>query len=488
MKRLSDILYRVPLLEVVGTTSLELDAITFDSRKVKPGHLFVAVRGTQADGHAFIPKALELGAVAVVCEQLPETLQEGVTYVRVADSSVALGWMADNFYDSPSSQLRIVAVTGTNGKTTIATLLYHLFRGFGEPCGLLSTIENKINEAVLPATHTTPDAVTLQSLLAAMVAAGCRYCFMEASSHAIHQHRLVGVRLAGAVFTNLTRDHLDYHETFDAYLAAKKKLFDELPEGAFALSNADDKRGLVMLQNTKATKYLYSLRTIADFHARILENSFEGLLLQLDGAEVNTRLAGDFNAYNLLAIYAVACLLGMDKMETLVGISKLSPAEGRFDYVISEKERITGIVDYAHTPDALEKVLHTLRSIRTGNETLFTVVGCGGDRDKGKRPLMARVAYEGSDLLLLTSDNPRSEDPEVILDDMKAGIPGYRASRVFAISDRREAIRLAVSMAKKGDIILLAGKGHEKYQEIKGVKNPFDDKAILAETFKTMNK
>lgn len=488
MQKLSDILYRVNLVEVIGNTSVEVNNICFDSRKVASGNVFVATRGTAVDGHKFINSSIEKGAIAIICEEIPAEIKDEIVYVKVRDASSALGFMADNFFNQPSSKMKVIAITGTNGKTTVATLLFRLFSNLGYKCGLISTVENMIDGEIIPSTHTTPDAVQLNKLMAEMVEKNCAYCFMEASSHAIHQNRMVGINVSGAVFTNLTRDHLDYHKTFDDYIAAKKKLFDGLSKDSFALSNADDKRGAVMLQNSKAKKLFYSLRTIADFTAKILENTFDGLILSIDGSDVHTQLVGDFNAYNLLAVYATARLLGVEKMDALVSISQLKPAEGRFDYVISEKEKITGIVDYAHTPDALEKVLTTLKTIRTGNETLFTIIGCGGDRDKGKRPMMAKVAYDNCDMLVLTSDNPRSENADEILNDMKEGIRGHKVAKVLSIADRREAIKVAASLAKRGDIILLAGKGHEKYQEIKGEKFPFDDKKILAETFKSLNK
>lgn len=488
MKKLSDILYKVNLLEVEGSTTIHVLDITFDSREVKEGTLFIATKGTAIDGHKFIDSAIEKGAVGIICEKIPSHTQEGITYVKVQDSSLALAVIADNYFDSPSSKIKVIAVTGTNGKTTVATLLYRLFQSLGYPCGLLSTVENKINEVTIQATHTTPDAIQINRLLRDMLFAGCHYCFMEASSHAIQQNRIAGLNFTGAVFTNISRDHLDYHKTFENYIAAKKKLFDNLSSSAFALINVDDKNGLVMLQNTKAKKQSYSLQTVADFTAKILENSFSGLLLNIDNAEVFSHLVGDFNAYNLLAIYGTARLLGEEKVKVLTAISQLQPAEGRFDYVISNKYKIVGIVDYAHTPDALEKVLSTIRSIRNNNERLITIVGCGGDRDTGKRPMMGNVAVELSDKVILTSDNPRSEDPNEILNQMKKGIPISNIPKVLTITDRNEAIKTAVTFAQSGDIILLAGKGHEKYQEIKGVKYPFDDKQVLSETFKSMRK
>jgi UDP-N-acetylmuramoyl-L-alanyl-D-glutamate--2,6-diaminopimelate ligase len=488
MKSLTDILYGISIIEVHGRRDISVNEIYFDSRKVTKNSLFVAVRGTQSDGHDFIETAIEKGAVVIIAEKFPAKFFENIIYIKVKESDRALAQAAHNFYDQPSLELKLIAVTGTNGKTTIVTLLFQLFRLLGHKCGLLSTIENKIEEKILPATHTTPDPVQINKLLAQMVKDGCTHAFMEASSHAIDQNRIGGLQFAGAVFTNLTREHIDYHKTVENYLTAKKKLFDELSAEAFALVNADDKNGKVMVQNTKATVQTYSIQSPADFTARILENTFDGLVLKIDGQEIMTQLVGQFNASNLLAIYATAVLLKEDKIKALTKLSLLRSAEGRFDTIISPNEKIAGIVDYAHTPDALEKVLGTLKSIRSGNETLITVVGCGGDRDAGKRPQMAHIAYEMSDKLVLTSDNPRSEDPNAIIDEMKKGLLGYKTAKVLSIADRREAIKTAVSLARAHDIILVAGKGHEKYQEIKGVKYPFDDKEILLETFKMMNK
>jgi len=488
MKTLSDILYKVSLLEVQGAMDIEVNDVCFDSRKVKQGSLFVAVRGTAVDGHNFIHDVEEKGVTAIVCENFPSERKAGITYIKVADSSLALAVIAENFFGNPSEKLKVVAVTGTNGKTTVATLLCNLFVGLNYKCGLISTVENRINGKVIPATHTTPDAVQISFMMSEMLKAGCTHCFMEASSHAIHQNRVAGLKFAGAVFTNLTHDHLDYHKTFQEYIAAKKKLFDGLTADAFALVNIDDKHARVMLQNSKANGFTYSLHSPADFHARIIETSFNGMILQIEGEEVYTPLVGAFNAYNLIAIYATARLLGEEKISVLTVLSKLKPAEGRFDYVVSEKNKIMGIVDYAHTPDALEKVLSTIKEIRTGNEKLITVVGCGGDRDATKRPVMGKVASELSDQVILTSDNPRSEDPLTILDQMKEGVIPTKISKVISIPDRREAIKTAVTMSVKGDIILLAGKGHEKYQEIKGVKYPFDDKQVLTESFQQMGK
>ncbi len=488
MKKLSDILYKVNLIELSGTTDITISSICFDSRQAKTGSLFVAVSGTVTDGHQYINAAIERGAVAVVFENLTELKKQEVTYISVGDSALALAIMAENFYDNPSEKLKVVAITGTNGKTTVATLLYNLFTSLGYKCGLLSTIENRIAGESVPASHTTPDAIQISGLMHKMWKSGCSHCFMEASSHAIHQQRIAAIKFSGAVFTNLSHDHLDYHKTFKQYIAAKKQLFDQLPADAFALVNADDKHGAVMVQNTRAAKHTYAITGMGDFRLRIAETSFQGMLLIIDGEELYTMLVGNFNAYNLLAIYGTALLLGEQKLQVLTALSKLKPAEGRFDYVMSMQQRIMGIVDYAHTPDALEKVLLTIRKIRTGNEQLITVVGCGGDRDVTKRPLMARVACELSDRIILTSDNPRSEEPHAIHEQMKQGIPPLKAGRVLTIHDRKEAIRTAVSIAERGDIILIAGKGHEKFQEIKGVKYPFDDKEVLLEVFKQMEK
>ncbi len=488
MKKLSDILYKVNLVEVSGHTDVEVKSICFDSRKAEKGSLFIAASGTAVDGHDFIAAAIDKGASAIICENIPEIKNDQITYVRVGDSSLALATIAENFFDNPSDRLKVIAITGTNGKTTVATLLYHLFTGLNYKCGLLSTIENRIVEQVIPASHTTPDALQIASLMSNMIQQGCTYCFMEASSHAIHQNRMAGLRLSGTVFTNLSHEHLDYHKTFHEYIEAKKKLFDQLPADAFALVNTDDKRGKVMLQNTRAKKYTYSINGMADYRARIIESSFHGMVMQMDGEEVYTPLVGDFNAYNLLAIYASAVLLGEQKIPVLTVLSKLRPAEGRFDYVLSGENKIMGIVDYAHTPDALEKVLLTIKDIRSGNEQVITLVGCGGDRDAAKRPVMAKVASELSDRVILTSDNPRTESPDAIIDQMMKGIVPLKMGKVLSIVNRREAIRTAVSISKKGDIILIAGKGHEKYQEIKGVKYPFDDKQVLTESFKQMEK
>ena len=486
MKHLKDILYGVSLQQVIGATNARVEAIAFDSRRVQAGTLFVAVKGTVSDGHQFIDKAIELGATSIVCEILPENLVSGIRYVKVDNSAKALGIMAANFFDHPSQELKLVGVTGTNGKTTTATLLFQLFRELGYKTGLISTVQNQINEEIVPSTHTTPDPIALNQLLRKMVDAGCDYCFMEVSSHAVAQYRIAGLQYAGAVFTNITHDHLDFHLTFDNYLKAKKQFFDELGASAFALTNADDKNGQVMLQNTRAHKKTYSLRSMADYKAKIIENQFNGLLLNIDNEEVWFKMVGSFNAYNLLAVYATAMLLDQDKLKVLTALSRLHGAEGRFDYVIS-KNGVIGIVDYAHTPDAVLNVLNTIRDIRKGNEQVITIIGCGGDRDKTKRPVMAQVACEGSDKVILTSDNPRSEEPEQIIRDMEAGVSPTNRKKTLSITDRKEAIKTACHLAQPGDIILLAGKGHEKYQEIKGVKHPFDDKQILSDTLNQLN-
>ncbi len=482
LKLLSDILYKTRLEEIIGSTNVAISSVTFDSRKVKKDSLFIATRGTASDGHHYIEVAIENGAVAVVCEDLPETIKENITYVKVLDSSASLGYIACNFYDNPSEKLKLVGITGTNGKTTTVTLLFNLFRGLGYNVGLLSTVENKINTTVIPSTHTTPDALALNELLAEMVEAGCQYAFMEVSSHAIVQHRITGLKFTGAAFSNITHDHLDYHKTFEEYIRAKKMFFDHLQDDAFALTNKDDRNGSVMLQNTKAKKYSYGLKSIADFKCRVVENHLNGLLLSIDNQEVWVKLIGSFNAYNVLVVYSIALLLKQDKVQVLTTLSNLNSVEGRFQYIKS-KNGIVAIVDYAHTPDALKNVLETIKDIRTGNEQVITLVGCGGDRDAAKRPIMAQIACEYSNKVILTSDNPRSEDPEAILNQMQAGISPVEMKKTLRISDRKEAIRTAVAFAKEGDIILIAGKGHEKYQEIKGVKHPFDDFEIVKENF-----
>lgn len=478
-KLLNNILYGVPLQAVAGNTDIEISGLAFDSRKIDKGDLFIAVKGTLADGHDFITKTIEAGAAAIVCNQLPENLDKAVTYVEVTNTAEALGIMAANYFDKPSKKLKLVGITGTNGKTTIATLLHNLFQSAGHNSGLLSTICNKIGEDEYPATHTTPDAIQLNKLLAEMVGKGCTHCFMEVSSHALSQHRTAGITFAGAVFTNLSHDHLDYHQTFDAYIKVKKSLFDSLPKSAFALVNADDKRGKVMLQNSKAIKHFYALKTVAEFKAKILSNNLDGLELEVDGVQVLFRIFGSFNAYNLLAVYGTAVLLGLDSAEVLTLMSDLHPVSGRLEQVTNTMG-LTALVDYAHTPDALSKVLETITELRSGNEQLITVVGCGGDRDKGKRPLMSAIACQFSEKVILTSDNPRSEDPERIIDEMMDGIGLSQKRKALRITNREEAIKTACLMAQQRDIILVAGKGHENYQEIKGKRLPFDDREVLA--------
>jgi UDP-N-acetylmuramoyl-L-alanyl-D-glutamate--2,6-diaminopimelate ligase len=488
LAKLQDILYKVNIKSVYGSTAVEVSDVQLDSRKVKKGSLFIAVKGAAADGHLFIDKAIEAGAAAIVHEQTAVNKKEGIVYVQAENSAAAAGYIAHNFFDQPSEKLKIVGITGTNGKTTIATLLYKLFTSLGYKCGLLSTVQNHIGDRVLEATHTTPDAVSLNALLKQMADEECTHVFMENSSHAIHQHRSTGLRFAGAIFSNITHDHLDYHKTFDEYIRVKKSFFDSLSSIAFAISNADDKRGEVMLQNTNAKKYFYSLRTMADFKGKLLENSLTGLVMTVNDQEVHFRLIGEFNAYNLLAVYGAAICMGEDKHEVLRCLSVLTGAEGRFDYIVSAKERIIGIVDYAHTPDALLNVLATIKKLRKGIEQVITVVGCGGDRDKTKRPIMGEVACEHSDKVIFTSDNPRSEDPLEILKDMEAGLGSAAKRKFISIADRREAIKTAISLAKAEDIVLIAGKGHEKYQDIKGVKNHFDDKEVLREMFELLGK
>jgi UDP-N-acetylmuramoyl-L-alanyl-D-glutamate--2,6-diaminopimelate ligase len=467
---------------------MEITDVQIDSRKVQKGTCFIAVKGVHADGHLFISKAIESGAVAIVCEVLPADRSEHVTYVQTANSAEAAGLIAHNFYDSPSLRIKLVGVTGTNGKTTIATLLYKLFTALGYTCGLVSTVENIIAGKVIPSTHTTPDAVSLNALLKQMADEGCAFVFMEVSSHAIHQRRIAGLQFAGALFSNITHDHLDYHQTFDEYIRVKKAFFDGLPANAFAITNLDDKRGLVMLQNTSAKKLTYSLRSVADFKGKILENGLTGLVMMINDQEVHFRLIGEFNAYNLLAVFGAAISLGEDKSHVLQALSNLTGAEGRFDYIISPKDKIIGIVDYAHTPDALVNVLDTIKKLKKGYEQVITVVGCGGDRDKTKRPVMGEVACENSDKVVFTSDNPRSEDPEAILKDMEATLNSAAKRKYIAIADRKQAIKTAISMAQPEDILLIAGKGHEKYQEIKGVKHHFDDKEVLLEMFEMLGK
>jgi len=479
MKKLADIIENVVLKQISGKTEIFVYGLTEDSREVKEGYLFAAISGTRQDGHLFIDNAISAGAAAIICEDMPANKADHVCYIQVENSAAVLGCLTSAFYGHPSRFMKIIGVTGTNGKTTIATLLHRLFMQLGYLCGLISTIEYKTGNESSVSTHTTPDAIKLNALLAQMLQSGCQYVFMEVSSHGLVQHRVSGIRFAGGVFSNISHDHLDFHHNFDNYLDAKKSFFDQLTPEAFALVNKDDRRGLVMIQNTSARKFTYAINTFADFKGRVLESSFDGLLLELDDIQLHTFLIGDFNASNLLAIYATAILLGADKDEVLRAISTLKAAEGRFDIVKDPNVGVYGIVDYAHTPDALEKVIDTINNIRTHNEKLITIIGCGGDRDKLKRPKMTAVACEKSDRVILTSDNPRTENPDMILADMKAGIGPQYVRKTLSITDRKEAIKTACMMADAGDIILLAGKGHEKTQEIKGVKYPFDDKEIL---------
>ncbi len=487
MVKLQDILYKVRLQSVNGATDMQVKDIQIDSRKISEGSVFIAIRGEQTDGHAFINKAIGLGATAIVCEAFPSELKEGVTYVKVSNTHEAVAYMSHNFFGEPSLKMKLVGVTGTNGKTTIATVLFKLFTQLGYKCGLISTVQNQIGETIVPSTHTTPDAVSLNMLLKRMADEGCTHTFMECSSHAIHQHRITGLHFTGALFSNITHDHLDYHKTFDEYIRVKKSFFDGLGSDAFAISNLDDRRGEVMLQNTPAKKYFYSLKTLADFKGKILENALTGLVMLINEKEVHFRLIGEFNAYNLLCIYGAAVCLGEESSEVLRILSMLSGAEGRFDYIISSRH-IIGIVDYAHTPDALENVLLTIKKLRKGYEQVITVVGCGGNRDKTKRPVMAQIACDLSDRAIFTSDNPRHEDPSEILKDMEAGLNSAAKRKFVSVVDRREAIKLAVSVANKEDIILLAGKGHEKYQIINDEYQPFDDKVVLMEMFQLLEK
>ncbi|MBK9389393.1 MAG: UDP-N-acetylmuramoyl-L-alanyl-D-glutamate--2,6-diaminopimelate ligase [Bacteroidetes bacterium] len=482
--KLENILEGIDVISFTGDSSLEIAAVEFDSRKVIPGSLFVAVRGVSTDGHNFISQAVASGASAIVCETLPDKPDNGVSWIRTSDTAKALGLSASNFYVNPSRSMKLVGVTGTNGKTTIATLLYNMFMRLGYKCGLFSTVCNYINGKELPATHTTPDPIQLNMLLAEMVTAGCDYAFMEVSSHSADQKRIAGLKFAGGIFTNLTHDHLDYHKTFDNYLAAKKSFFDSLEPTAFALVNIDDRNGRVMLQNCKASHNTFSVRSMADFRCSILEQGFTGMGMKIQGEELWTRFIGDYNASNLLAVYGASSLLGADKGEILTILSDLNPVAGRLE-VIKSPEGISGIVDYAHTPDALLNVIETINKIRQGSVQLITVVGAGGDRDKTKRPKMAAISAEGSSKVILTSDNPRSEDPEKILDDMEEGISPDQRRKRLRIADRREAIRTAVMLAAPGDVILIAGKGHENYQEIKGVKHHFDDREELKIAFET---
>lgn len=483
MKILKDILYKVSITSTYGNMDVEVKGIAFDSRKVATGYLFVAVAGTVSDGHTFIAKAIEKGATTIVCERLPENVEASITYIEVKKSSHALGIMAANFYDNPSAKLAVVGVTGTNGKTTVATLLYSLYNSLGYRTGLISTVENKIVDTIIPSSHTTPDPLQLNTLLIEMLGAGCQFVFMEVSSHAIDQERIAGLNFKGGIFTNITHDHLDYHKTFENYILAKKKFFDGLNSDAFALVNADDKRGMVMLQNTKAKKQSFGLRKIVDFKGKIVTNSIEGLELEIGNKDVWFQVIGDFNAYNVLAVYGAAMLLGEDSDEVLTKLSSLKAAAGRFE-LVQPGSRFTAIVDYAHTPDALKNVLETIAQFRSGNEQVITVVGCGGNRDKTKRPLMAAIACRFSDKVVLTSDNPRDEDPMEIIHEMQTGIGPSHARKTLVMADREEAIKTACMMAKENDIVLVAGKGHETYQEIKGVKYPFDDREVVTRMIK----
>ena len=481
--KLNEVLKNITPIKIVGNDNVEITGVNIDSRRIKAGHLFVAIRGTQVDGHQFVDKAIELGADAVLCEELPEKLSDHVTYVQVESTEDAVGKVATLFYGNPSHKLKLVGVTGTNGKTTIATLLYNMFRKFGYKVGLLSTVCNYIDDVEVPADHTTPDPIELNELLAKMVEAGCEYAFMECSSHAIHQKRIGGLKFAGGLFTNLTRDHLDYHKTFENYRNAKKAFFDGLPKDAFAITNADDKNGMIMVQNTKATVKTYSIRTMADFRARILECHFEGMYLEIDGREVGVQFIGKFNVSNLLAVYGAAIMLGKKPEDILLVLSTLHSVSGRLEPIHSP-EGFTAIVDYAHTPDALANVLNAIHEVLDGKGHVITVCGAGGNRDKGKRPLMAQEAVRQSDKVIITSDNPRFEDPQEIINEMLAGLNEQQMRKVISIVDRKEAIRTACMMAQKGDVVLVAGKGHENYQEIKGVKHHFDDKEVLHEIFK----
>ena len=481
--KLNELLKNITPIKIIGNDDVEITGVNIDSRRIKTGHLFVAMKGTQVDGHQFIGKAIELGAISVLCEDLPKVRQEGITYVQVESTEDAVGKVATLFYGDPSHKLKLVGVTGTNGKTTIATLLYNMFRKFGHKVGLLSTVCNYIDDVEVPADHTTPDPIELNELLAKMVEAGCEYAFMECSSHAIHQKRIGGLKFAGGLFTNLTRDHLDYHKTFENYRNAKKAFFDSLPKDAFAITNADDKNGMIMVQNTKATVKTYSIRTLADFRARILECHFEGMYLEIDGREVGVQFIGKFNVSNLLAVYGAAIMLGKKPEDVLLVLSTLHSVNGRLEPIHSP-EGFTAIVDYAHTPDALANVLNAIHEVLDGKGHVITVCGAGGNRDKGKRPLMAQEAVRQSDKVIITSDNPRFEEPQDIINDMLAGLNEQQMRKVISIVDRKEAIRTACMMAQKGDVVLVAGKGHETYQEIKGVKHHFDDKEVLHEIFK----
>ncbi len=488
MSLLKDILYRVTLEKVVGPTSVSIRSIHFDSRKVELDDAFIAIRGTLSDGHDYIKKAVNQGALAIICEEIPNDLVNGITYVQVADSQQALAMMATNYYDAPSEKLKLVGVTGTNGKTTISTLLYQLFVKAGYEVGLLSTVKIMVGTNEYSTSHTTPDSLSINKYLDEMVQAGVQFCFMEVSSHGIHQKRTEGLVFAGGVFTNLSHDHLDYHDTFKEYRDVKKKFFDQLPKKAFALTNMDDKNGMVMLQNTLAKKVTYGLKSHTDYKAQILENQFQGLLLKINNNELWVRLIGTFNAYNILAIYGTAELLGLEPLEILQLVSTLESVDGRFQYIISGKEQITAIVDYAHTPDALKNVLETINAIRTGNENLITVVGCGGDRDAAKRPKMGHIAAELSTKVIFTNDNPRTEDAQTIIEQIEAGVSPVDYKKTLSISDRKQAIKTACQLAQSNDIILIAGKGHETYQEVNGERTDFDDFKIVNQLLTALNK
>ena len=485
MKKISALIEKIKTINIAGDITKEVKGIDSDSRNIKPEYMFIAVKGTTVDGHKFIDKAIELGATAIVCEDIPETLKDGVTYITVKDSQLALGQLASAWFDYPSTKLTLVGVTGTNGKTTIATLLYKMFKIFGEKTGLLSTVCNYVGEKAVPSTHTTPDPISLNSLLNDMVKEGCRYAFMEVSSHSADQKRIGGLDFDGGIFTNLTRDHMDYHKTVDAYLKAKKSFFDSLGKNAFALTNADDKNGEVMLQNCKAKKSSYSLKSMADFKGKIIESRIDGTTLQINNREVETLFVGKFNAYNLLAVYGAACMLGKEPEEVLTVLSMLVPVSGRFQTI--SKGGVTAIVDYAHTPDAITNVLQSITEVIRGKGEIISVIGAGGNRDKGKRPIMAQEAVKLSSKVILTSDNPRDEEPEQIIADMKEGLSSAQLKKCLSITDRREAIRLAIQLAKPGDVVLVAGKGHEDYQEIKGVKYHFDDREEIEKAFDEIN-
>lgn len=488
MKQLKDLLYKVSIDSVIGKTDIEVNDMQFDSRAISSGDVFIALKGVATDGHEYIEKAVSNGAVAVILEEMPDYQSDEVTYVKVNDSHSALAYMATNFYENPSKDLKLIGVTGTNGKTTTTSLLYQLFKKLGYKTGLISTVQILIDEQVVPTKHTTPDPITINSHLASMRDAGVDYCFMEVSSHGIHQERVTGLHFTGGMFTNLSHDHLDYHKTFAAYRDVKKRFFDMIPSSGFAITNQDDKNGAYMLQNTKARQLGYALKTYTDYRAQIIENQFGGLHLKVNDKELWSKMIGEFNAYNVLAIYACAMELGLEELEVLEAISQLDGVSGRFQYFTTAQEKVTAIVDYAHTPDALKNVLQTINSIRTRNETLITVVGCGGDRDKTKRPVMAGIAAMLSDQVIFTSDNPRTEDPETILAEMEAGVEPVDFKKTITITDRKQAIKTAAKMAGPNDIILIAGKGHETYQEINGVRSDFDDRKIIATMLKEFNK